>query len=102
MFNLDSAQHHSSLPSSPQPAHALAFTPSLPSLLTLGFANNFLELYNVEARQFPLGSRALCAALSKRFTQLHDGILGATLSPVAPEMWSSSQDTLVSQYRGFP
>jgi U3 small nucleolar RNA-associated protein 4 len=66
------------------------------SLLILGFAKNTLELYNVEARQFPLGSRALCAALPKRFTQSHDAILGATLAPVAPEMWSSSQDTPVS------
>jgi WD40 repeat protein len=63
IFNLDSVQHHSSLPSFPQPAHALAFAPNSPSLLILGFANNSLELYDVEARQFPPWSRALCSAL---------------------------------------
>jgi U3 small nucleolar RNA-associated protein 4 len=85
IFNLDSVQHHSSLPSFPQLAHALAFAPSSPSLLILGFANNSLELYDVEARQFPPWSRALCTALPKRFTHLHDTILGVTLAPVDPE-----------------
>jgi U3 small nucleolar RNA-associated protein 4 len=85
IFNLDSVQHHSSLPSFPQPAHALAFAPNLPSLLLLGFANNTLELYDVEARQFPSWSRALCSALPKRFTHLHDAILGVTLAPADPE-----------------
>jgi U3 small nucleolar RNA-associated protein 4 len=81
IFNLDSVQHHSSLPSFPQPTHALAFAPNAPSLLILGFANNSLELYDVEARQFPPWSRALCSALPKRFTHLHDAILGVTLAP---------------------
>ncbi|KAI0005474.1 WD40-repeat-containing domain protein [Russula compacta] len=85
IFNLDSVQHHSSLPSFPQPVHALAFAPSSPSLLILGFANNTLELYDVEARQFPPWSRELCTALPKRFTHLHDAILGVTLAPAAPD-----------------
>ena len=85
IFNLDSVQHHSSLPSFPQPVHALAFAPNSPSLLILGFANNTLELYDVEARQFPPWSRALCSALPKRFTHLHDAILGVTLAPADPK-----------------
>ena len=85
IFNLDSVLHHSSLPSFPQPAHALAFVPSSPSLLILGFANNSIEVYDVEARQFPAWSRALCAGLPKRFTHLHDAILGVTLAPTSAE-----------------
>lgn len=81
IFNLDSVRHHSSLPSFPQPVHALAFVPSSPSLLILGFANNSVEVYDVEARQFPAWSRALCAGLPKRFTHLHDAIVGVTLAP---------------------
>jgi U3 small nucleolar RNA-associated protein 4 len=83
IFNLDAVQHHTSLPSFPQRAHVLAFPPNVPSLLILGFANNTLELYDVEARQFPSWSRALCSALPKRFTNLHDAILGVTLAPDA-------------------
>jgi U3 small nucleolar RNA-associated protein 4 len=85
IFNLDAVKHHTSLPSFPQPAHALAFAPTAPSLLILGFANNTLELYDVESRQFPPWSRALCSALPKRFTHLHDAILGVTLAPAAPD-----------------
>jgi U3 small nucleolar RNA-associated protein 4 len=85
VFNLDSVQHHTSLPSFPQHTHALAFAPSAPSLLILGFANNTLELYDVETRQFPPWSRALCTALPKRFTHLHDAMLGVTLAPAVQE-----------------
>jgi U3 small nucleolar RNA-associated protein 4 len=97
IFNLDSVQHHSSLPSFPQPAHALAFAPNSPSLLILGFANNSLELYDVEARQFPPWSRALCSALPKRFTHLHDAILGVTLAPADPEKNADKESTSTSQ-----
>ena len=88
IFNLDAVQHHTALPSFPQRAHALAFAPgSSPalssSLLVLGFANNTLEMYDVEARQFPSWSRALCSSLPKRFTHLHDAMLGVTLAPPA-------------------
>ena len=65
--------------------HALAFAPKSPSLPILGIANNSLELDDVEARQFPPWSRALCSALPKRFTYLHDAILGVTLAPADPE-----------------
>ena len=85
IFNLDSVRPHSSLPSFPQPAHALAFVPSSPSLLILGFANNSIEVYDVEARQFPAWSRPLCAGLPKRFTHLHDAILGVTLAPASAD-----------------
>ncbi|KAH9176958.1 WD40 repeat-like protein [Lactarius sanguifluus] len=85
IFNLDSVRHHSSLPSFPQPAHALAFAPTSPSLLILGFANNSVEVYDVEVRQFPAWSRALCAGLPKRFTHLHDAILGVTLAPASAD-----------------
>ncbi|KAI0286783.1 WD40 repeat-like protein [Russula aff. rugulosa BPL654] len=97
IFNLDSVQHHSSLPSFPQPAHALAFAPNSPSLLILGFANNSLELYDVEARQFPSWSRALCSALPKRFTHLHDAILGVTLAPADPEINVDKERTSTGQ-----
>ncbi|KAI0067866.1 WD40 repeat-like protein [Artomyces pyxidatus] len=84
IFNLDSIQHHSVLPTFPQPVHALAFSPKSPSLLVLGFANNTLELYDVEARQFPPWARGICSALPKRFTQLHDPVIGVTLAPAVP------------------
>lgn len=61
--------------------HALAFDPSNPSTLVLALANNTLQIYDVEARQFPRWARALSTALPQRFTGLHDPVLGVTFDP---------------------
>ena len=81
VFNLDAVQHHCTLPTFPQPIHALAFDPSAPSTLVLGFADNRLEVYDVEGRHFPRWARSLINALPQRFTQLHDPVLGVTFDP---------------------
>ncbi|KAH9947650.1 WD40 repeat-like protein [Amylocystis lapponica] len=81
IFNLDSVQHHTALPSFPQPVHALAFDPAHPHTLVLGFATNSIQVYDVEARQFPRWARALAHALPSHFTQLHDPLLGAAFDP---------------------
>ncbi|THH02514.1 hypothetical protein EW026_g402 [Hermanssonia centrifuga] len=78
VFNLDSIQHHCTLPSFPQPAHALSFDSTSPSILVLGLANNTIQVYDVESRTFPLWSRELTNCLPQRFTHLHDTILGVT------------------------
>ncbi|KAI0757231.1 WD40 repeat-like protein [Daedaleopsis nitida] len=83
VFNLDAVQHHCALPTFPQPAHALAFDSSAPNTLVLGFADNQLEVYDVEARQFPRWARSLVNFLPQRFTHLHDPILGVTFDPGA-------------------
>jgi U3 small nucleolar RNA-associated protein 4 len=74
--NLDSISYHCVLPSFPQATHALAFDRAAPSTLVLGLANNTLQVYDVEARTFPAWARALTAALPRRFTHLHDPVLG--------------------------
>ncbi|TFY72623.1 hypothetical protein EVG20_g365 [Dentipellis fragilis] len=85
IFNLDSVQHHAVLPSFPQQVQALSFSFSAPSLLVLAFANNTFELYDAEARQFPPWSRELCNSLPKRFTHIHDTVLGVAFSPTPSE-----------------
>ena len=81
VFNLDAIQHHATLPTFPQPVHALSFDPSMPSTLVLGFADNRLEVYDVEARQFPRWARSLVNGVPQRFTHLHDPVLGVTFDP---------------------
>lgn len=80
VFNLDAVQHHCALPSFPRAVHALAFDAST---LVLGFADNALEVYDVEARQFPRWARALVHGLPQRFTRLHDPVLGVAFEPGA-------------------
>ncbi|KAI0824120.1 WD40 repeat-like protein [Trametes gibbosa] len=78
VFNLDAVQHHCTLPTFAAPMHALAFAvdAAAPGTLVLGLADNALEVYDVEARQFPRWARPLVHALPQRFTRLHDPVLG--------------------------
>lgn len=83
VFNLDSVQYHCVLPSFPQLTHALAFDRASPSTLVLGLANNTVQVFDVESRTFPAWARELTAALPRRFTHLHDPILGVAFDAPA-------------------
>ncbi|ESK98444.1 u3 small nucleolar rna-associated protein 4 [Moniliophthora roreri MCA 2997] len=85
VFNLDTLQHHCSLPSFPLPAQSLAFDPSRPSHLLLAFPNNSFQIYDVETRQFPAWSRELSNHLPRRFTTIHDALLGVAFAPVVSQ-----------------
>ncbi|KDQ13643.1 hypothetical protein BOTBODRAFT_33349 [Botryobasidium botryosum FD-172 SS1] len=84
VYNVDTVQHHCALPSFEQPPSALAFDPHSPNTLIIGLPNNTLQIFDVEARQFPDWARTLCEALPKRFTHLHDPLVGITFDP-APQ-----------------
>ncbi|KAI0374397.1 WD40 repeat-like protein [Pilatotrama ljubarskyi] len=83
VYNLDAVQHHCALPSFPHAIHALAFDACAPNTLVLGFADNSLEVYDVEARSFSRWARPLVNSLPQRFTHLHDPVLGVTFDPGA-------------------
>lgn len=85
VFNLDAVAYHCVLPSFPAATHALAFDAGAPGTLVLGLADNSLHVFDVEARAFPLWARALTAALPKRFTHLHDPVLGVAFDVPAPD-----------------
>jgi len=60
----------------------------------MGFSNNTIQIYDVEARQFPSWSQDIVASLPKRFSEAHDPILGVTFDP-SPQprhalFWGSS------------
>jgi U3 small nucleolar RNA-associated protein 4 len=63
--------------------HALAFDPARCNVLVLGFADNSLLVYDVESRAFPEWALALQRSLPRRFTGVHDTILGVTFDPSA-------------------
>ncbi|KAF8078360.1 WD40-repeat-containing domain protein [Lyophyllum atratum] len=81
IFNLDSIQHHSVLPSFSKPVQVLTFDPKRPDILIMAFPDNSLQVYNVESRQFPAWGKELCNSLPKRFTNAHDPVLGVTFDP---------------------
>ena len=59
----------------------------------LGLANNTLQVFDVEARRFPDWARALAAGLPKRFTHLHDALLGVTFDPGAADAAGAGKPT---------
>ena len=81
VYNLDSLQYHCALPTFPHAIQALSFDPSDHGILVIGLANNAIHVFNVESRTFPDWSIPLCNNLPKRFTHLHDPILGLTFNP---------------------
>jgi len=81
IYNLDSLQYHCVLPTFPYAIQALSFDPSDHGTLVIGLANNTIHVFNVESRTFPDWSIPLCSNLPKRFTHLHDPILGLTFNP---------------------
>ena len=81
VYNLDSLQYHCLVPTFPYSVQALSFDPSDHGTLVVGLANNTIHVFNVESRTFPDWSIPLCSNLPKRFTHLHDPILGLTFNP---------------------
>ena len=82
VYNLDSLRYHCVLPTFPHAVQALSFDPSDHDTLVIGLANNAIHVFNVESRTFPNWSIPLCSNLPKRFTHLHDPILGLTFNPI--------------------
>ncbi|KAG6885935.1 hypothetical protein C0993_007437 [Termitomyces sp. T159_Od127] len=96
IFNLDSIQHHSVLPTFAKPAQVLAFDPRQPNILIMAFPDNTLQVYNVESRQFPTWGKEFCNSLPRRFTHAHDPVLGVAFDAeeTAPGSENASQYAL--------
>jgi U3 small nucleolar RNA-associated protein 4 len=75
VFNLDLLKHHSMLPSFPHTIDVLAFDTQATHHLLLGFPNNTLQLYDVEARQF------LPSWSSKGLATAPDPLVGVAFDP---------------------
>lgn len=52
-----------------------------PSTLLLAFPDNTIQIYDVEARQFPPWGKEVVSNLPTRFTHAHDPILGVAFDP---------------------
>ncbi|KAF8527947.1 WD40 repeat-like protein [Hysterangium stoloniferum] len=78
VFNFDSVQHHCVLPSFPYSIAAMAFDPLSPSTLIIGLANNTLQVFDVETRQFPQWSQMSADNTHSTLRHLHDPLLGMT------------------------
>lgn len=85
VFNLDSLQHHGTLPSLDLPASALAFSPTTASLLAVGLANNTVNFFDVETRCIPWWAQNLANRPSGALTVLRDPLMGMAYDPIPAE-----------------
>ncbi|KAL5518589.1 UTP4 [Sanghuangporus vaninii] len=100
IFNLDAVQHYAVLPTSPALVTALAFSPppssasssSDSTLLILAHADSTIGVFDVEARRFaPWASHlAQLEQLPRRWTSLHDSVLGIAIEPRASSSSTAS------------
>ncbi|KAI5119929.1 hypothetical protein M0805_000894 [Coniferiporia weirii] len=106
IFNLDAVQHHTALPTSPGRITAFAFSPSSSlsahssssanaTLLLMSHADATLAVFDVETRRFPSWAAHLTqrARLPRRWTGLHDSVLGVAIEPDAPPSSLPSANT---------
>ena len=95
VFNLDSLQYHSPLPSLELPPSALAFSPSVPSILAVGLPNNTLQFFDVEKRSIPSWAKGISQAASGALTTLREPMLGLAFDPT-PILGAQREDTLLA------
>ena len=95
VFNLDSLQYHSPLPSLELPPSALAFSPSAPSILAVGLPNNTLQFFDVEKRSIPSWAKGISQAPSGALTTLREPMLGLAFDPT-PALGAQREDTLLT------
>ncbi|KAG8922794.1 U3 small nucleolar RNA-associated protein [Tulasnella sp. 418] len=88
VFNIDSLQHHCTLPSFELPIRSLVFDPRSSDTLLIGLPNNRIHVFDIEERMFPQWASRVCDNLPQSFTGLHDPLQG--LMFVHPSSSSSS------------
>lgn len=88
-------QHHCILPSFALPVQTFSFDPASTNVLTLVFSDNSIQMYDVEARQFPAWSKDLINNLSQRISHTHDSIIGISYNPAACTSASRSRYALL-------
>ncbi|EIW86524.1 WD40 repeat-like protein [Coniophora puteana RWD-64-598 SS2] len=83
VYNLDSLQYHTTLPSLPLSPSTLSFIPNAPHTLLATLPNNTIHAFDVENGDVPSWSKELNARLPQNFTGAFDPVLGVLFDPVA-------------------
>ncbi|KAF7725831.1 U3 small nucleolar RNA-associated protein [Apophysomyces ossiformis] len=81
VFNLDSLQHHITLPRLSSPHTALSFNEFRPSELFVGLASNEFYIYNVEQNKMTDWSYAHSDQTNSRLLNMRDRIRGVAYNP---------------------
>ncbi|TIA87453.1 hypothetical protein E3P99_03164 [Wallemia hederae] len=99
IYNLDSMQHHATLPSLSELPASIQFHPLHQSLLIIALPNCMLTFYDVEKKASPAWSKRLnVASMPESYVQLLDPLQGIILNPdpttLPPQFHDNSSSTL--------
>ncbi|KAI9031291.1 WD40-repeat-containing domain protein [Hyaloraphidium curvatum] len=83
-FNLDSLQHHATVPRLSSPVTAMAFHSTSHSILVVACVSNEFLCYDVEDRRFTDWMREYANDLPARFLGTGDKIVGIAFNPARP------------------
>ncbi|KAG1871158.1 WD40-repeat-containing domain protein [Suillus tomentosus] len=82
IFNLDSIQYHTTLPSLPLPPSVLVFLPDNPQILLAVLPNNTIHIFHVEHGEVPTWGREFNSRLPKQFLSAPDPVIGVAFEPL--------------------
>ncbi|KAL4068329.1 WD40-repeat-containing domain protein [Scleroderma yunnanense] len=82
VYNLDSLQYHTTVPSLPHPPNVMTFLPDKPQILLSVLPDNTLHLYDVENSEVPSWAHDINSRVPKQFFSTPDPVLGVTFEPV--------------------
>lgn len=82
IFNLDSIQYHTTLPSLPLPPNVLVFLPDNPQILLAVLPNNTIHIFHVEHGEVPTWGREFNSRLPKQFLSAPDPVIGVAFEPL--------------------
>ncbi|KAG2057126.1 WD40 repeat-like protein [Suillus hirtellus] len=82
IFNLDSIQYHTTLPSLPLPPSVLVFLPDNPQILLAVLPNNTIHIFHVEYGEVPTWGREFNSRLPKQFLSAPDPVIGVAFEPL--------------------
>ena len=82
LYNLDSLQHHATLPSLSHLPSSLQFHPTLTCLLIIGLPNNLIQFYDVETKSQPSWAKAINEnTMFDQYVELLDPMQGLIINP---------------------
>ncbi|KAI6134122.1 WD40 repeat-like protein [Pisolithus thermaeus] len=103
IYNLDSIQYHTTIPSLPHPPNAMAFVPDKPQILFSVLPNNAMHVYDVETGEVPPWAHDLNSRIPQQIFSTPDPVLGIAFDPVeSPRPIVNGDVTMTENSRKSP
>ncbi|KAI6032019.1 WD40 repeat-like protein [Pisolithus microcarpus] len=97
IYNLDSIQYHTTIPSLPHPPNAMAFVPDKPQVLFSVLPSNAMHVYDVETGEVPSWAHDLNSCIPQQIFSTPDPILGIAFDRVESSQPIANGDVTMTE-----